>query len=119
MPIILMSYTFDIIGVSPIWNFFKHQQHIEQSPHRGCAYLGSYRCTLDGFIEATHLVHQKPDWDWDGVIAQMVNFWLSDGDRISHWQQELRQADETSLVIARVANFSRLRSEFETLFKGH
>lgn len=112
-----MNYNFEIIGVAPIWNFFKHQQSVEQSPERGCAYLGSYDCTLDGFIKATNLVHQRPNWDWDAVVAQMVRFWLHDSDRVSVWKQELEQAKETSLVIARVANFKRLRSEFQSLFE--
>ena len=111
-----MNYDFDIVGVSPVWNFFKHQQSVEQSPDRGCAYLGSYECTLDGFIEATDLIHQKPNWDWDAVVAQMVNFWLQDGDRVSGWKEELEKAEETSLVVARVTNFNRLRSEFQSLF---
>jgi hypothetical protein len=110
-----MSYNFDIVGITPVWNFFKHQQHVEQSPNRSCAYLGSYECTLDGFIEATDTIHQKPDWDWDAIVAQMVNFWLRDGDRIKHWKTELLRAEETSLIVGRIANFSSLRSEFEPL----
>ncbi|MEM1255151.1 MAG: hypothetical protein AAGI69_22165 [Cyanobacteria bacterium P01_H01_bin.21] len=110
-----MSYNFDIVGVSPVWNFFKHQQYVEQSPSRSCAYLGSYECTLDGFIEATSLVHQKPDWDWDTVVNEIVNFWLNAGDPISQWKRELAEAEETSLIVGRVANFQSLRSHFEVL----
>ncbi|MCC5898801.1 MAG: hypothetical protein JJU32_12925 [Phormidium sp. BM_Day4_Bin.17] len=47
-----MSYTFDIINILPVLNFFDHQQKVEQTPHRSLAYLGSYDCTLDGFNEA-------------------------------------------------------------------
>ena len=111
-----MTYNFDIVGVAPIWHFFKHQQRVEQSPVRGCAYIGSYQCTLDGFIEATALVHQKPDWDWDAVTAQIVNFWLNECDGLSRWKKELQEAEETSLIVGRVANFKRLRSEFEGIF---
>ncbi len=110
-----MSYNFDIVGVSPVWNFFKHQQYVEQSPSRSCAYLGSYECTLDGFIEATSLIHKKPDWDWDTVVNEIVNFWLNSGDHVSQWKEELAQAEETSLIVGRVANFQSLRSEFEGL----
>ncbi|MEA5465884.1 hypothetical protein [Leptothoe sp. PORK10 BA2] len=110
-----MSYNFDIVGVSPVWNFFKYQQYVEQSPNRSCAYLGSYDCTLDGFIKATALIYKKPDWDWDTVVSEMVNFWLNAGDRMSQWKQELAQAEETSLIVGRVANFQRLRSELEGL----
>lgn len=110
-----MSYNFDIVGISTTWNFFKHQQRVEQSPNRSCAYVGSYACTLDGFMEATEMVHQKPDWDWDAIAATIVDFWLRDGDRVSQWQQELKRAEETSLIVGRVANFKSLRSEFENL----
>ncbi len=112
-----MIYNFDIIGVTPIWTFFKHQQIVEQSPQRSCAYVGSYDCTLDGFIEATDMIHQKPDWDWDAIIAQMISFWMQGGDRLSHWKTELEQAEETSLLVGRIANFQHLRSELEALIE--
>ncbi|MGD1944585.1 MAG: hypothetical protein ACFB0G_25095 [Leptolyngbyaceae cyanobacterium] len=110
-----MQYNFDIIGITTVWDFFRHQQHVEQSPDRSCAYLGSYQCTLDGFIAATKTIQHKPAWDWDAIAAQMVNFWLQDGDRVSRWKAELQQAEETSLIVGRVANFSNLRNEFENL----
>ncbi|MEM0980044.1 MAG: hypothetical protein AAGH78_07200 [Cyanobacteria bacterium P01_H01_bin.58] len=112
-----MGYNFDIIGVTPVWDFFKHQQSVEQSPDRSCAYLGSYNCTLDGFIQAADAVYQKPDWDWDEIIQQMVSFWICAGDRISQWKTELQQAQETSLIVGRVANFNNLRSELEYLLE--
>lgn len=112
-----MSYSFDIIGIATAWNFFKHQQRVEQSPDRGCAYVGSYECTLDSLISATDRVHQKPSWDWDLVAAKIVDFWIKDSDRVSQWKQELARAEETSLIVGRVANFSNLRSEFETLLQ--
>lgn len=110
-----MRYNFDIIGVTTVWDFFRHQQQVEQSPDRSCAYLGSYECTLDGFIEATQTVQQKPAWDWDAIVAQMVNFWICDGESVSRWKEELQRAEETSLVVGRVANFTNLRNEFEHL----
>ncbi|MEM7648251.1 MAG: hypothetical protein AAF283_03695, partial [Cyanobacteria bacterium P01_A01_bin.70] len=67
------------------------------------------------FIAATQTIQHKPAWDWDAIAAQMVNFWLQDGDRVSRWKIELQKAEETSLIVGRVANFSNLRSEFETL----
>lgn len=112
-----MSYNFDIVGVSTVWNFFKHQQRVEKSPERGCAYVGSYTCTLDALITATNLVHKKPDWDWDVISARIVDFWIRDSDRVSQWRQELEQAEETSLIVGRIANLTSLRSEFESLLK--
>lgn len=110
-----MKYNFDIIGVTTVWDFFRHQQTVEQSPDRGCAYLGSYECTLDGLIEATDNIQHKPAWDWDEIVAQMVSFWMRDGDRVAQWKAELQQAEETSLIVGRLANLNSLRSEFETL----
>ncbi|HEY9887480.1 MAG TPA: hypothetical protein V6D02_03715 [Candidatus Obscuribacterales bacterium] len=113
-----MKYNFDIIGVTTVWDFFNHQQQVEKSPDRSCAYLGSYECTLDGFIGATETIQHKPAWDWDAIVAQMVSFWLQDGDRVARWQAELKSAQETSLIVGRVANFTHLRGELEHLWSG-
>ena len=45
----------------------------------------------------------------------MVSFWLNAGDHVGQWKKELAQAEETSLIVGRVANFKSLRSEFEGL----
>lgn len=111
-----MNYSFDIIGVAPTLELFKYQQQVEKTPKRSKTYLGSYCCTLDAFIEATEIVPQKPNWNWDEVVSSIVNFWLSHEDSIRHWKAELRSADQDSLLIGRVANLSYLRSEFEQLF---
>lgn len=110
-----MSYSFDIVGVSPILTFFNHQQKVDTNPHRSKTYLGSYLCTLDAFIQSADLIPQKPDWDWEEVMQSMVNFWLRHEDRIRYWQDQLEQADSESLLIGRVANVEALRSEFESL----
>ncbi|MBD2256383.1 hypothetical protein [Pseudanabaena sp. FACHB-2040] len=111
-----MNYSFDIVGVSPTLQFFNYQQKVEQTPRRSKAYLGSYCCTLDAFIEATDIVHQKPDWNWDEVVNSMVDFWLNQEESIRHWKSELQNSGGDSLLIARVANLKSLRSEFEHLF---
>ncbi|WP_080805229.1 hypothetical protein [Halomicronema hongdechloris] len=113
-----MSYSFDIIGVAPVIEFFQHQQQIEISPRRSRAFLGSYHCTLDGFIEATEMVHRRPNWNWDAVINAIVAFWLEYGDHVHRWKAELEHADSDSVVVARVANVAWLRDEFETLFEN-
>ncbi len=110
-----MSYTFDIINILPVLNFFDHQQTVEQTPHRSLAYLGSYDCTLDGFIQSTELVYQKPDWDWDAVVSAMIEFWLNQEERVRHWKQVFHQSDEGHLIVARVANVNCLRREFEAM----
>ena len=111
-----MTYNFDIIGVSPVLQFFNHQQQAETTPRRSKAYLGSYICTLDAFIEATEAVHQKPDWDWDAIVNQIVQFWLTQEDQVRHWNQALAKAEDRSLIVGRVANVESLRGELESLF---
>ena len=111
-----MSYNFEIIGVAPVLAFFNYQQQIETNPQRSKAYIGSYICTLDAFIESTEMIPQKPQWNWDEVIETMINFWLSHEDVVRQWKQELDSAEKNNLIIARVANVEALRQEFEHLF---
>jgi hypothetical protein len=112
-----MSYTFDLIGVTPILSFFNYQQQIETSPRRSKAYLGSYDCTIDGFIRSTELIPDRPEWDWDKVVETMVNFWFKHESKIRYWQKELESLGQDNLIIARVANVEILRQEFEHLLQ--
>lgn len=112
-----MPYSFNIIGVSPLLTFFDYQQQMEQNPKRSKTHLGSYQCTLDGFIHSTELIPRKPDWDWDAVINTMINFWLKQGENIHYWQQQLSQCQENSVIVAQVVNFEAVRQEFEGVFK--
>jgi hypothetical protein len=117
-----MSYSFDIIGITPVLQFFNHQQRLETKRDRAQAYLGSYCCTLDAFIAATEAVHRKPDWDWDAIVSTIVDFWLSQEQDVRHWQQQFsalkdsQKQDSHNLIVARVVNYDCLRSEFESLF---
>lgn len=111
-----MSYSFDIIGVSPVVQFFQYQQQVEQTRDRAKAYLGSYDCTLDSFINSTERIWQKPDWDWDAATREIVNFWLKHEEKIKQWKLELNEIAGDHLIVGRVANIDCLRSEFESLF---
>ncbi|MEM9540074.1 MAG: hypothetical protein AAGA60_11315 [Cyanobacteria bacterium P01_E01_bin.42] len=111
-----MSYSFDIIGVSSVVQFFQYQQKVEQMRDRSKAYLGSYDCTLDSFITSTEMVCQKPNWDWDAAIGEIVNFWLKHEEKIKRWKLELDDMGGDNLIVGRVANIDCLRSEFESLF---
>ena len=111
-----MSYNFEIIGVTPVLTFFNYQQQLEKDPQRSKAYIGSYLCTLDAFIESTEMIHQRPQWDWNEVIETMINFWLTNEDVVKQWKQELETTQNDNLIIARVANVEALRQEFEHLF---
>jgi hypothetical protein len=110
-----MSFTFEIIDVAPILSFFDYQQQIEQNSNRSKAYLGSYQCTLDAFIQATTTIPKQPDWDWDRVVESIVNFWLKNEKSIRYWKEKLESASQESLIIGRVADFDRLRNELEFL----
>ena len=111
-----MSYNFEIIGITPVLTFFNYQQQLENDPKRSKAYIGSYFCTLDAFIESTQMIHQKPEWNWDEVIKTMIDFWLSHEDAIRQLKQEFAHAHNDNLIVARVANVDALRQEFEHLF---
>lgn len=113
-----MSYSFDILGISSVLNFFNDQQRFEQTPNRSKAYLGSPHCTLDAFIASANRVHHKPEWDWEAVTDTMVDFWLRHADTIQHWKSELEAADQESLIVAQVTNVRALRRELESLFQG-
>ncbi|NJN74303.1 MAG: hypothetical protein HC799_16670 [Limnothrix sp. RL_2_0] len=112
-----MAYSFDLIGVAPLLTFFNYQQKNEQNPHRPKAYVGSYNCTLDSFINAMDMIPKKPEWNWDEVVESMVKFWILHEEKIRLCESELAtDTEEPSLVIARVANLEALRGEFELLF---
>ncbi len=110
-----MSYNFEIIGITPVLTFFNYQQELETNPKRSKAYLGSYDCTLDAFIESTKMIPQKPKWNWDEVVETMIDFWLKNEATVKQWKSELDNIEEDNLIIARIANFSALRSELEKL----
>ena len=110
-----MSYYFDIVGVLPILDFFYYQQTVEQNPNRSKAYLGSYQCTLDSFIQSTEMIREKPDWNWDQVIESIVQFWLTQEQEIEKWKETFVSPQEEILIIGRVANVQLLRKEFRSL----
>lgn len=111
-----MSYAFDIVGISSVLQFFNYQQRSENNPRHSKTYLGSHICTLDSFIKAADMAPQKPDWDWNEVVAAMVQFWINQEAKVRYWKLELEQVGNDNLIVARVANYDSLRSEFEGLF---
>ncbi len=110
-----MTYTFDIVGITPILTFFNYQEEVENSPSRAKTYLPSYECSLDGFIKSTEIIPNKPDWNWDEVVETMVKFWLENEPTIKQWKSQLLSVTNDSFLVARVANFNLLRREFETI----
>lgn len=113
----MSSYSFDIIGITPVLTFLDYQHSVEHHRQRSKAYLGSHRCSLDAFIRSAETIPQKPEWDWDEVMAAMVNFWLRHEDSIQQWKRELDAVGRDKLLVARVANLSLLRAELESLLE--
>ncbi|MDJ0599722.1 MAG: hypothetical protein QNJ37_12880 [Crocosphaera sp.] len=112
-----MNYCFDIIGTTSILTFFNYQQKLEQNRNRGKAYLGSYKCSLDGFIESVNAIPKKPDWNWDDVVGSIVSFWLKNEEQVRYWQNHFNPIDSETVIVARVGKIEALRSEFESLFE--
>ncbi|MCU0525990.1 MAG: hypothetical protein MUF72_14300 [Elainella sp. Prado103] len=113
-----MAYTFEILGVSPVLQFFNCQQEIlVQKPQTGVAYLGSYKCTLDTLLESAETTANSQGWHLDAVVDTVVSFWMNNMESIRYWQDRLQHAGEQSLMISRLADLKSLRSEFEWLLR--
>lgn len=111
-----MTYTFDIVGVSPVWQFFNHQQQSLQEPqHQGVEYVGTHIFTLDALIKSVEPVPVKWGWNLDQVVETVVQFWLNNSDSIRYWQGRLKDAGKDNLLVTRVADITALQAEFESL----
>jgi hypothetical protein len=111
-----MKYTFELLGISPVLDFFNHQQKfLEKTPSEGVEYLGSYQCTLDAFLESVETVPPKRGWDMDQVVDTVIEFWVNHSEHIRYWKARLKDAGNENLLVARVADFQSLQAEFESL----
>ncbi len=111
-----MKYTFDILGISPILDFFNYQQNlIQKIPAAGIEYLGAYQCTLDAFLESVETVPSKQGWEMDRVVDTVIQFWMNHSEGIQYWKARLKDAGRENLLVARVADFQSLRAEFDSL----
>ncbi|HEY9633123.1 MAG TPA: hypothetical protein V6D14_06945 [Coleofasciculaceae cyanobacterium] len=112
-----MKYTFELLGISPLIDFFNHQQKlVEKAPSVGIEYLGSYQCTLDAFIESVETVPPKQGWNMDQVVDTVIQFWVNHSDCVRYWKARLKDAgNENHLLVARLADISSLQAEFESL----
>jgi plasmid maintenance system antidote protein VapI len=109
-----MKYTFDIVGVSPVLQFFDHQQQsMSQPQYQGIEYLGTHTCTLDAFLKSVEIVPVKWDWNLDQVIDTVVQFWVNNSESINYWKVRLNDAGKDNLLVARVADIKALKAEFE------
>jgi len=113
-----MGFTFELLGVTPVLEFFHHQQaqSRRQSP-TGVEYLGSYKCTLDAFIESVETVSPKHGWELDQAVDAVVGFWLSNVESIRYWKKRLDDAGKENLIVARFADLRSIRAEFEQMLQ--
>ncbi|MGI0487292.1 hypothetical protein ACN4EK_17755 [Pantanalinema rosaneae CENA516] len=113
-----MAYTFEILGVSPVVDFFNYQQTILHQPSRPAVnYLGAYRCTLDALIESVETVPPHSGWHVDQAIQTVIDFWMRNTDSVHHWKNRLNDAGSQNLLVSRLSTFEALRSEFNLLLE--
>ncbi len=111
-----MSYTFNIVGVSPVADFFLQQTEILQQPQfAGIEYLATYHCTLDALVQSVEAMALINQWDTFEAVDTVVEYWMHNVDSVRHWKRQLYQAGEGYLIISRIAEFDALRTEFEFL----
>jgi plasmid maintenance system antidote protein VapI len=111
-----MKYSFELLGISPVFDFFNHQQQfLQKTSAAGIEYLGSYQCTLDAFLESIETVPPKRGWEMDRVVDTVIQFWMNHSDRIQYWKARLQDAGQQNLLVARVADLNSLQAEFESL----
>ncbi|NEO40996.1 MAG: hypothetical protein F6J90_33555 [Moorea sp. SIOASIH] len=111
-----MKYTFEILGVSPVLDFFNHQQKlIQRKVPPGLKYLGTYQCTLDALIESAETIPSQADWSLDQAVDSVIQFWMNHPEIISYWKQRLNDAGKDNLLVSRVSDFESLKAELESL----
>ncbi|PLZ95155.1 hypothetical protein CEN45_09485 [Fischerella thermalis CCMEE 5198] len=115
-----MKYTFDIVGVSQVLQFFNHQQqNLHKPQHQGVEYIATHTCTLDALLESVEPVPQKWNWDKDEVVSTVINFWMQNSDSIRYWKARLIDAGRDNLLVARIADIKALKKELEYLLGGN
>ncbi|KYC37773.1 hypothetical protein WA1_04460 [Scytonema hofmannii PCC 7110] len=113
-----MKYAFDIVGVSPVLDFFTHQQQSwQKSQDLALEYVVSHKCTLDAFIKSVETVPSKWGWEKDEVINSVINFWMNHSESIEYWKSRLIDAGSDNLLVARVADIKALQVEFDSLLQ--
>ncbi|MBD2774132.1 hypothetical protein [Iningainema tapete] len=104
-----MKYTFDIVGVSHVWQFLQKPEII------GVEYVGTQKCTLDAMLKSVEPIPQKWGWDMDEVVGTVIEFWMKNSESVQYWKSRLLDAGYDNLLVARVADIQALQAEFESL----
>ncbi len=111
-------FSFNIIGVAPILHFFNYQQEQTHDPQKaGVTYLSSHHCSLDAVLRTIDHTEFDPTWNTNDVMQSAIDFWLSNLDSVTHWQQRLNDAGNETILVSRVAHTQALRNELETFFQ--
>lgn len=111
-----MKYTFELLGISPVLDFFNHQQQfLQKTPPLGIEYLGSHQCTLDAFLESVETVPPKRGWAMDEVVNTVIQFWVNNSEPIRYWKARLDDAGHDNVLVARVADLKSLKVELDSL----
>ncbi|MGK7910475.1 MAG: hypothetical protein AB4050_03185 [Synechococcus sp.] len=111
-----MRYSFELIGITPILDFFNHQQRNKsQTEGDRAEYIGSYHCSLDRFLSHLHDVPPERNWNMGLLSQAVVDYWIASAHTIQYWQDRLSDAGDSCLVVGRVANTQALRGEFEAM----
>ncbi|NMG06077.1 hypothetical protein [Brasilonema sp. UFV-L1] len=114
-----MKYTFDIVGVSPVLDFFSHQQQsLQELKHQGVEYVGTHKCTLDAIIKSVEPLPSKWGWNIDEVVDTVIEFWMKNSESICYWKSRLMDAGSDNLLVARVADIKALKTDFEGLLNN-
>ena len=112
-----MSYTFELLGITPILDFFNHQQTLISDPYSLRAeYLGVHQCKLDRILKELQSVPTERNWDLDTVSQVVVDYWIGRAKTIRYWSDRLEDAGSSCLLIARISDVHSLRHEFERTF---
>ncbi|MBO3462459.1 hypothetical protein G7B40_028220 [Aetokthonos hydrillicola Thurmond2011] len=113
-----MKYTFDIVGVSPVLQFFNHQcDSLQASQPFGVEYIGTDKCTLDSFIKSVEPIPIKWGWDLDEIVRTVIQFWMNNSESIGYWKLRLNDAGNENLLVGRIADIKALKTEFELLLE--
>lgn len=111
-----MTFSFDLLGVSPMLDFFHHQQHqSDREQVGGAAYLGTHECKLDSFIRSVEEVTPYRGWNIDEAVDAVIQYWMRNEGHVRHWQERLRDAGQENLLVGRLADVKALRIELEAL----
>ena len=110
-----MTYTFEILGVSPTLAFFNQQQELLQQQPFGVEYLANRKCTLDGFVASVETVSPGRGWDVDRVVDTVITFWMNNSESVQYWKRRLQDAGSENLLVARVGDIKSLQAAFESL----